>query len=65
LATTWGPVRPPDHRRRPTGARCWWAPWLAVQRIGKTGSVFRRAWKLGKGQMLHTVDLLVEMSRAG
>jgi hypothetical protein len=42
----------------------WCSPWLAVERVGKTGLAFGRAWEIGKGQTLHGIDLLSELPRA-
>jgi hypothetical protein len=42
----------------------WRAPWLAVERVGKNGMTFGRAWDLGQGQTLHGIDLLAELPRA-
>ena len=42
----------------------WCAPWLAVERVGKNGIAFGRAWDLGEGQTLHGIDLLAELPRA-
>lgn len=42
----------------------WCAPWLAVERVGKTGLRFGRAWDPGRGQTLHGIDLLTELPRA-
>lgn len=42
----------------------WCTPWLAVERVGKTGMAFGHAWKLVKGQTLHGIDLLTELPRA-
>jgi hypothetical protein len=42
----------------------WCSPWLAVERVGKTGMKFGRAWRLGKGQTLHAIDLMTELPRA-
>jgi hypothetical protein len=42
----------------------WCAPWLAVERVGKTGLKFGRAWRLGQGQNLYGIDLLTDLPRA-
>lgn len=42
----------------------WCSPWLAVERVGKTGLRFGRAWRLGQGQNLYGIDLLIELPRA-
>ena len=42
----------------------WCAPWLAIERIGKTGLAFGRAWDLGRRQTLHSIDLVGELPRA-
>jgi hypothetical protein len=39
----------------------WCSPWLAVERVGKTGLKFGRAWRTGT---LHGIDLLAELPRA-
>jgi hypothetical protein len=60
-----GPVfaRATTSEGRPVVA-AWCAPWLAVERAGKTGLAFGRAWKLAKGRTLHAIDLLAELPRA-
>jgi len=35
----------------------WWAPWLAVEKVGRTGLPFGRAWKLRDGETLYHLDL--------
>ncbi len=42
----------------------WCSPWLAVERVGKTGRTFGRAWNIGKGQRLDGIDLLGDLPRA-
>jgi hypothetical protein len=42
----------------------WCAPWLAVERVGKTGMAYGHAWKLVRGQTLHSIDLLADLPRA-
>jgi hypothetical protein len=65
LAGETGPV---FARGRPRTAvpvlAAWCSPWLAIERVGKTGLKFGRAWELGKGQTLHGIDLLTELPRA-
>ena len=34
----------------------WCAPWLAIEKIGKTGLPYGGAWKLGPGQTLNLID---------
>lgn len=34
----------------------WCAPWLAVEKIGKTGLPHGGAWRIGAGQTLHVMD---------
>jgi hypothetical protein len=42
----------------------WCSPWLAIERVGRTGLRFGRAWHIGKAQTLHGIDLLAELPRA-
>jgi hypothetical protein len=65
LADDSGPVfaRAVTVEGRPVLA-AWCSPWLAVERVGKIGLRFGRAWQLGKGQTLHGIDLLGELPRA-
>lgn len=66
LADDPGPVfaRAQTVEGRPVLA-AWCSPWLAVERVGKTGVKFGRAWTMGgAGQSLHGIDLLAELPRA-
>lgn len=65
LADEAGPVfaRGETAEDRPVLA-AWCSPWLAVERVGRTGLKFGRAWRLGKGQNLHAIDLMTELPRA-
>jgi hypothetical protein len=65
LADEAGPVfaRGETAEGRPVLA-AWCSPWLAVERVGKSGLKFGRAWQLGKGQNLHAIDLMTELPRA-
>jgi hypothetical protein len=65
LADESGPVfaRGTSVEGRPVLA-AWCAPWLAVERVGKSGLAFGRAWQLAKGQTLHAIDLLTELPRS-
>jgi hypothetical protein len=42
----------------------WCSPWLAVERVGRTGLRFGRAWAMGKLHALHGIDLMAELPRA-
>ena len=41
----------------------WCAPWLAVEKVGKTGLPYGGAWKVGAGQTLYVIDR-ADMPRA-